>query len=196
MIVFLEGELDACEEGVAWININGVGYGVEVSAQTVQQLPATGTRLRLLTYHHITDSDERLFGFFSTREKALFEYLITVKGVGPKLGLTILSGMDASLLAEAIVDQDIAALSRISGIGKKTAERIVLELKDKILASPSGRRSGSVQPEKSVTEEAISALEALGFKKRSAEETVRAVLNEQPGADVSIVVKEALKKNV
>ena len=93
MIRFLEGVLEEKEDLGVVVNVHGVGYGLSCSQFTLEELPATGEKVRLLVYHHITDSDQRLFGFNSTAEKILFEQLITVKGVGPKLGVTILSGM-------------------------------------------------------------------------------------------------------
>ncbi|MEX2585303.1 MAG: Holliday junction branch migration protein RuvA [Balneolaceae bacterium] len=193
MIAFLEGALDAKQEGFALINVQGIGYRVAISMQTFESLPSEGQSLRLSIYHHITDSDQRLFGFISTREQTLFEHLITVKGVGPKLGLTILSGMKPAQLVSAIVDQDIQALSRIPGIGKKSAERIILELKDKILTGkdhePVDRTAAAPR-----IEEALSALGALGFKKREAEKLVMEITRESEQITVSEIVKLALQK--
>lgn len=193
MIAFLEGVLDTKQEGFALINVQGVGYRVAISMQTFESLPSVGESLRLSIYHHITDNDQRLFGFISTREQTLFEHLITVKGVGPKLGLTILSGMKPALLVSAIVDQDIQALSRIPGIGKKSAERIILELKDKILTSEGHEPVDRNAPAPRI-EEALSALGALGFKKREAEKLVLEITRESEQITVSEIVKLALQK--
>ena len=145
MIAYLKGKIVQKSEDRLILDVRDVGYGVEISNQTFQTLPEKGKELEILIYHHFTDSDQRLFGFTSQKEKNLFERLITVKGIGPKLGLTILSGMSAPELIQAIVTQNTSALSGISGIGKKTAERMVLELKDKLfvegepsLVSPGG----------------------------------------------------------
>lgn len=192
MIAFLEGKLELKQSGFAVINILGIGYRVEISTTTYEHLPAAGEEVRLLIHHHITDSDQRLFGFFSEQEKKLFEYLITVKGVGPKLGLTIMSGMKAPVLIESIVQQDQQGLSRIPGIGKKTAQRIILELKDKILESIDVTGDTSDQQSSSIREEAISALEALGFKKRDAEKAVMHVVADNGNAGVPLIVKKAL----
>ncbi|TVR28611.1 MAG: Holliday junction branch migration protein RuvA, partial [Balneolaceae bacterium] len=110
MIAFLNGILSSKQKDELIIDVSGVGYRVEISSLTFETLPESGKELKILTYHHFTDSDQRLFGFASAREKNLFERLITVKGIGPKLGLTILSGMPAANLMEAIVTQDTAAL--------------------------------------------------------------------------------------
>ena len=131
MIAFLKGFIEEKKSDSVLLDVQGVGYKVEVSGQTIDQLVSEGSEVKLLIYHHITDSDQRLFGFFSVNEKLLFEELITVKGVGPKLGLTILSGLPVSNLISAITSGDSAALSRVPGIGKKTAERIIVELREK-----------------------------------------------------------------
>ncbi|MDX1590557.1 MAG: Holliday junction branch migration protein RuvA [Balneolaceae bacterium] len=192
MIAFLNGIVHSRSEGELIIDVGGVGYNVEISSQTLETLPEPGKELRILIYHHITDSDQRLFGFATAKEKNLFEKLITVKGIGPKLGLTILSGMPAADLMEAMVTQDTAALSRISGIGKKTAERMVLELKDKLFdeSGPSVVTGSKVS--RSKREEAISALEALGFRKKDAEQSVQQIMSGSADLSVSDVVKQAL----
>jgi Holliday junction DNA helicase RuvA len=192
MIVYLNGKLAEKNTGRAVIDCSGVGYGVEISLQTLDKLPAKGEQVKLLIHHHITDNDQRLFGFINNDEKRVFEKLITVKGIGPKLALTIMSGMDAGSLREAILNQDHQSLSRIPGIGKKTAERMVVELKDKFLpgeSSSAGAVSGGVNGSR---EEAISALESLGFKKRDAENAIMKVLNSDKEADVSTLIKLAL----
>ncbi|MCG2587195.1 Holliday junction branch migration protein RuvA [Rhodohalobacter sulfatireducens] len=192
MIAYLNGILQQKTEDECIIDVNGVGYRVEISTQTLETLPEKGGKLKLLIYHHITDNDQRLFGFASNKEKNLFERLITVKGIGPKLGLTTLSGMPAPALMEAIVTQDIKTLSTISGIGKKTAERMVLELKDKLFdESQPSVVSGSIET-RSKREEAVSALEALGFSKKQASQAVNQISGKKPKATVSEIVKEAL----
>lgn len=190
MIAFLQGKLETKRSNSAVLNVNGVGYHIEISTSTFENLPSTGEEVRLLIHHHITDSDQRLFGFFTVQEQKLFEKLITVKGVGPKLGLTIMSGMKAPMLVESIVQQDQQGLSRIQGIGKKTAQRIILELKDKILESVGEYEPSSDKGSSSVREEAISALESLGFKKRDAEKAVM----DASGANGSDMVQDIIKK--
>lgn len=194
MIAYLKGVLESKTEDRCIIDVQGVGYGVEISNQTLQTLPEKGKELKLLIYHHITDSDQRLFGFATSKEKNLFERLITVKGIGPKLGLTILSGMPPSNLMEAIVTQDTATLSNISGIGKKTAERMVLELKDKLFDETQPSVATGTTEQRSKHEEAVSALEALGFKKREAEKTVQKITAANPKFSVSDIVKSALSR--
>lgn len=196
MIAYLKGKLAQKSTEAIIVDVHDVGYEVEISSQTFEQLPAEGKDLKLLIHHHITDNDQRLFGFFSSDEKELFELLNGVKGVGPKLGLKILSGLPAADIIQAIVQSDKAALSQISGIGKKTAERMILELKDKIgeIATTTSAAAGATVSG-NLKEEAISALESLGFKKRDAEKAVIAAARENDtGSDVQVLIKNALSQ--
>lgn len=195
MIAFLNGILSVKTQSELIVDVSGIGYRVEISTETYQTLPDTGKEIKILIYHHITDSDQRLFGFATSKEKNLFERLITVKGIGPKLGLTILSGMPAPNLMEAIVTQDTSALSAISGIGKKTAERMVLELKDKLFDESQPSVSTGSLEKRSKREEALSALEALGFKKKEAEQMVNKIITQGEGDTVSDIVKQALAES-
>ncbi len=191
MIAFLKGFVEELLPDVALIDVGGVGYRVEISAQTFEQLKPQ-TEVKLLIYHHITENDQRLFGFYTKDEKQLFEKLITVKGVGPKLGLTIVSGLPANHLIQAISNSDIATLSRVPGIGKKTAERISLELKDKIGQISTSRGANSIAPVSGIAEEVISALESLGFKRREAEQATMKVLQDSEVLTVPSAIKKAL----
>jgi len=192
MIAFLKGHIEEKNKDSVLIDVNGIGYKVEVSTQTVDQLSAAGTEIKLLIYHHITESDQRLFGFFTKDEKALFEKLITVKGVGPKLGLTILSGLPAANLIAAITQSNVAALSRVPGIGKKTAERIILELREKLAEYTSSSTSIGSSTQSGPMNEAIQALESLGFKTRDAEQAVMKAVKDSDTSDTSAVIRKAL----
>jgi Holliday junction DNA helicase RuvA len=192
MIAFLKGYIEEKREGLVILDVQGVGYRVEISSITQEQLESAGSEVKLLTYHHITDSDERLFGFFSTNEKALFEKLITVKGVGPKLGLTILSGLPADQLIGAITNSEAATLAKVPGIGKKTAERIIVELKDKLAEYAASAGITPSSSESSVTGEAVSALESLGFKKKESEQAVMKAVRETGSDNASVIIKKAL----
>lgn len=195
MIAHLKGILEIKREDECIVDVQGVGYRVEISSQTLETLPQTGKEIKILIFHHITENDQRLFGFATQKEKNLFERLITVKGIGPKSALTILSGMAAPALMEAIVTQNTTALSGISGIGKKTAERMVLELKDKLFdESQPSVVSGDTQS-RSRHDEALSALEALGFSKRDAVKMVNNIAGKNPKATVSEIVKQALAQS-
>lgn len=197
MISYLKGTIHAKTTEQIIVTVRDVGYQLEISAQTLQKLPAEGEEVELLVYHHITDNDQRLFGFLDQNEKDLFELLITVKGVGPKLGLTILSGLPAQEITGAIVQKDKSALSQIKGIGKKTAERMILELKDKMSEMVDATYTPSKGSEVSgnVRDEAVSALQSLGFKKRDSEEAVTvAAKGESIDGDVQELVKRALSQ--
>ncbi|HKJ31688.1 MAG TPA: Holliday junction branch migration protein RuvA [Balneolales bacterium] len=195
MIAYLNGTLIRKEQNEIIVDVHGVGYRVGVSTHTFSQLPTDGSAIKLYTYHHFTDSDQRLFGFLNTGEQNLFELLITVKSVGPKLALTMLSGMKADEIIDIIIRKDAVSLSRIPGIGKKTAERIVLELKDKIdTASISSTAASSNQNHSDIVEEAIAALVALGYRKNDSEKTVmKTIRNNDSINSVSDLIRDSLK---
>ncbi|MTI87334.1 MAG: Holliday junction branch migration protein RuvA [Balneolaceae bacterium] len=193
MIAFLKGYIEEKREGEVFLDVNGVGYRVEVSSITMQQLEKAGSQVKMLTYHHITDNDQRLFGFFTSDEKTLFEKLITVKGVGPKLGLTILSGLPANQLITAITNQDNATLSTVPGIGKKTAGRIILELKEKLADYVTDTDMSTAKASSGgLADEAVSALEALGFKKKESEQAVLKAMKDVDSQNSSKIIKKAL----
>jgi len=197
MIAYLKGIIHDKSPDQVIVDVRDVGYLLEISNQTYDELPATGDEVELLVYHHVTDNDQRLFGFANQNEKDLFELLITVKGVGPKLGLTILSGLPAREITGAIVQEDKSALSKIKGIGKKTAQRMILELKDKIseMVDATYSPDGTTSINSNVKEEAVSALQSLGFKKRDAEESIElAAKGEDFDGNVQKLVKKALSQ--
>ncbi len=195
MIAYLKGSLFEKKANEAVIDVQGVGYRVGISAFTFGELPAPGQPVTLRIYHHFSDSDQRLFGFITTEEKELFELLITVKNIGPRLALNILSGIDAPQMIGIIASQDVRRLSQIPGIGKKTAERLLLELRDKIeaVAAPAGGPgSGAAMPDPAA--EAVRALQSLGYKKPLADETVRKIVRQsEPPIDTPALIREALK---
>src|SRR6476646_668157 len=132
MIAHLRGKLLAKHPNQAIVETSGVGYDVTISVTTFSDLPAVGTDVALYIHTHVREDALALYGFLRASEKVLFEKLITVSGIGPKLAVTILSGMAADEMVGAIRGNDVARLTRIPGIGKKTAERMVLELRDKL----------------------------------------------------------------
>jgi len=196
MIAYLKGIVAHKSPDTVVIDVHGVGYQAEIPTTTYEQLPKEGKETKLLIHFHVTDNDQRLFGFSTEEEKELFELLTTVKGVGPKLGLTILSGMPAAQIIAAISHSDKGALSQISGIGKKTAERMILELKDKItdLAVESSFAPAGTSVSGNLKEEAVSALQSLGFRKKDAEEAVSTAVRKGNGFDGNVqeLVKKAL----
>lgn len=177
------------------LDVQGVGYRVGVSAFTSGKLPATGQEVTLYTYHHITDVSQQLFGFLSEEEQQVFELLITVKGVGPKVALGILSGMEPGEFRNTVAAGDKSMLSGVPGIGKKTAERIIVELQDKLgSVAASSATSAAYETPGNVEREAIDALVALGYNSGKAQKAVqKAARNFNGTTNASELVKFALK---
>jgi len=168
MIAHLRGRLLDKHPNQAILEIGGVGYDVTITVPTFSALPGLGSEVALHIHTHVREDVLALYGFVQPEEKQLFEKLITVSGIGPKLGITILSGMPSEEMVRAIRNNDIARLTRIPGIGKKTAERMVLELRDKLPAES----EGDVAPVPSLTaveEDVLSALMNLGYQRPAAE---------------------------
>ncbi len=197
MITFLEGKLDEKQLARIVMNVGGVGYEVSIPLSSYDQLPAEGDICRILTYHHITDADQRLFGFCTDDEREMFIRLLTISGVGPKLAISVLSGLPVRELKSALVNGDIKRISSISGIGKKTAERIVVELRDKFSAgeqldafAPAGAAHGDNR-----LRDAALALAALGHKPDDAAKMVKAVADKLTSkTTVEELIRMALTK--
>jgi len=193
MIAFLQGKIVDKNSEQLILDVNGVGYQVGIPTSTYEALPAIGETVTIQTYHHVTENDQMLFGFHSISDKNLFKLLITVKNIGPKLGLAILSGMQAGDIIKAIATHDITGLSSISGIGKKTAERMVLELKDKMEKMEGVYDTTSPKISSSLKQEALSALESLGYKRKDANKALNQAMSEAQNFDgVTDLVKKAL----
>jgi len=168
MIAHLRGRLLAKHPNQVIIEAGGVGYDVTISVPTFSDLPAIGSEVALHVHTHVREDQLALYGFLRPAEKTLFEKLITVSGIGPKLAITILSGMAADEMTGAIRGNDIARLTRIPGIGKKTAERMVLELRDKLPPETSGAPPAAPTMS-AVEEDVLSALMNLGYQRGTAE---------------------------
>src|SRR3984885_1994894 len=182
MIAHLRGKLLAKHPNQIVVETCGVGYEVNISVPTFSDLPASGSEVALHVHTHVREDVIALYGFLRPAEKLLFEKLITVSGIGPKLAITILSGMAADEMVAAIRGNDITRLIRIPGIGKKTAERMVLELRDK-MPQP-GSPSAQETPRLNTTEEdVLSALANLGYQRAAAEKAV--LLIKRNGAEGS-----------
>ena len=171
MIAHLRGNLLVKHPNQAIIEAGGVGYDVTISVPTFSDLPAVGDEVSLYIHTHVREDQLALYGFFRAAEKQLFEKLLTVSGIGPKLAITILSGMAADEMIGAIRGNDVARLTRIPGIGRKTAERMVLELRDKLPAQPSDHEEvvPTITP---VEEDVLSALLNLGYQRGAAEKAL------------------------
>jgi len=167
MIAHLRGTLLATSPGRAVVDCNGVGYDVTVSMNTFTQLPEAGREVSLFIYTYVREEQIALFGFHLAEEKALFEKLLSVSGIGPKLAVNILGGMNTRDLVGAIRGSDAVKLTRMPGVGKKTAERMVLELKDKL--AEFGVTASAPRPRHLLEEDVLSALVNLGYQPAAAE---------------------------
>ena len=199
MITFLHGKLVEALPTQVTIDVNGVGYAVLIPLSSFTKLPAPGSALHLLTHLAIREDAHVLYGFVTAAEREMFRLLInTVSGIGPKIALNVLSGMNVTAFRGAVAAGDVRSLSQISGIGKKTAERIVVELRDKIGAAgawEAGSAEHSLSAADQKVNDAVLALMALGFKQVEAGDAVRgaqAVLG--PAAALEDLVRAALKK--
>jgi Holliday junction DNA helicase RuvA len=179
------------------LDVNGVGYEVEAPLSVFYDLPETGKPLVLLTHLSITDSAHTLYGFASEAERTLFRQLLKISGIGAKLALTILSGASGAELAQYVAGRDTAALTRLPGIGKKTAERIIIELRDKLgdLPEPAGGLPGAGPATNgSASAEARNALSALGYKPQEVSRMVQAVA--KPEMETEEIIRLALQSTV
>ena len=191
MIAHLRGKLLAKHPNQAIVETSGVGYDVTISVPTFSDLPALGAEVALHIHTHVREDQLALYGFLRPSEKVLFEKLLTVSGIGPKLAITILSGMAADEMVGAIRGNDVARLTRIPGIGKKTAERMVLELRDKL--PPASPATAPTVPAMNATEEdALSALLNLGYQRAAAEKALAAVANEGGAKSFDSLFRSAL----
>lgn len=187
MISRLSGKLVSKHPPQILIDVNGVGYEVEVPMSTLYNLPEAGAQVTLLTQLIVREDAHLLYGFGSEEERSTFRQLLKISGVGPKVALSVLSGMSVSDLARAVAEQDPARLTRVPGIGKKTAERLVLELKGKLADALPG---ASISGTPSIGSDALNALLALGYNER---EAVNAIKQLPQGLSVTDAIRQALK---
>lgn len=188
MIAHLRGKLISKHPNQAIVEAGGVGYDVHITIPTFSELPANGAEVALFIHTHVREDALALFGFLRAEEKQLFEKLISVSGIGPKLAVTILSGMPTDAMVAAIRGNNIAALTRIPGIGKKTAERMVLELRDKLESFGVTAVAATVTP---VEEDVISALVNLGYQRALAERAL-AKLGNTSGESFDALFRKAM----
>jgi len=191
MIAHLRGRLLTKHPNQVVVETGGVGYEVNISVPTFSELPASGSEVALFIHTHVREDLIALYGFLHPAEKQLFEKLMTVSGIGAKLAITILSGMAADEMAGAIRGNDVARLTRIPGIGRKTAERMVLELRDK-LPSPAGASEASASPASPVEEDVISALINLGYQRTAADKALLAARGGKISQSFEVLFREAL----
>lgn len=188
MIGRLSGTLLEKHPPQVLLDVGGVGYEVDVPMSSFYNLPAVGERVTLVTHFVVREDAQQLFGFLSLKERAAFRELIRISGVGPKLALSVLSGMSADDLAQCIVLQDAGRLTRVPGIGKKTAERLLLELKGKLAdALP---QSGGISTSAGIAGDALNALLALGYSDKEALPTLKQL---SPDLSLEESIRQALK---
>ena len=193
MISYVRGVLDHKEPNRVIVDVNGLGYEVFVPLSTYQELPAIGGQVKLHTHHHVREDAVNLYGFFSSEEKGIFEMVLSISGVGAKVALSILSSMSVDEFRRAVAQGDMKALTKIPGIGKKSAERMVLELKDKIGKVRIDERMLRILEVES-TNDAVSALLSLGASQSAAEYAVyRAERLLGKEAKIEELVSQALK---
>ncbi len=197
MIKSLKGILAQKSPTSVVIDVNGVGFGLAISLFAYDQLPAEGESTQILTYQYVREDRLELFGFADEREREMFEHLISISGIGPNSAQIILSGMSLEDLQSAIVNERVGDLTSIKGIGRKTAERMVVELKDKIPVARNLKleTKGVASGESAVVEEAVLALAALGINTASARSAVRAAIKKNGDAqNVQTLIKRALQE--
>jgi len=191
MIAHLRGKLLVKHPNQAIVDVSGVGYEVMITVPTFSELPSVGSDVALNIHTHVREDQIALYGFLRTAEKLLFEKLITVSGIGPKLAITILSGMPVDEMVGSIRGGDVAQLTRIPGIGRKTAERMVLELRDKLPPEAPGPEvvAPAISP---VEEDVLSALVNLGYQRASAEKALSAAMQKEKNSNFDGLFRAAL----
>jgi Holliday junction DNA helicase RuvA len=191
MITHLEGKLVEKNPTDVVIDCNGVGYFINISLHTFSQIP-DNENLKLYTYLQVREDSQSLYGFSSKTEREIFKLLISVSGIGANIARTMLSSLTPEQVKEGIAIGDIGLIQSVKGIGAKTAQRVIIDLKDKVL-KVYGIDELSLLPSNTHKDEALSALDVLGFNKKQSEKVVDRILQAQPDAVVEQIIKDALK---
>jgi len=191
MIAHLRGKLLDKHPNHVILEAGGVGYDVSISVPTFSELPSLGSEVALFIYTHVREDALALYGFFRPEEKNVFERLISVSGIGPRLAVTILSGMPSGELGEAIRSNNLVRLTKIPGVGRKTAERLVLELRDKM--PPAGAEAVTAIPSLSaIDEDVLSALVNLGYQRALAEKTLQEISRDKKSESFEAMFRQVL----
>ncbi|HLM56766.1 MAG TPA: Holliday junction branch migration protein RuvA [Pyrinomonadaceae bacterium] len=202
MIAHLSGTLLAKHATSVVVEVGGVGYEVTIPVSTFYDLGDTGGPVKLRVYTHVREDALQLFGFRTERERELFTMLISVSGIGPKSGVAMLSGLSADEIVSAIRSNNLARLTSIPGVGRKTAERLVIELRDKMpkLSSPAldeelaaGASAGAAPTEDALREDTLSALLNLGYQKAAAEKAITHALSDGGDLSVEVLLRRSLR---
>jgi len=191
MITHIRGKLVEKNPTYAIIECNGVGYFLHISLNTFSKIPDSEAVL-LFTHLYIREDAHTLFGFADKTEREIFKLLISVSGVGPSIARTMLSSMTTDQIQQAIASEDIPTIQSVKGIGAKTAQRVIIDLKDKILKTYD-LKEDSINTSNTIKEEALSALEVLGFTRKQVEKMVQKILRESPTITLENIIKQALK---
>lgn len=191
MITHIRGRLVEKHPDHVVVECNGLGYFLVISLQTFSNLPDL-ENIHLYTHQVIREDAHILYGFYSKTEREIFKLLLSVSGVGPSTAITMLSSMDTEDIQEAIAHENVSKIQSVKGIGLKTAQRVIVDLRDKILKSY--EISEEMQtPNNTIRNEALSALEVLGFNKKKVEKTIQVILQEEPETSLEDLIKKALK---
>ena len=194
MIGYLTGKIITKKPTQVLLDVQGVGYIVNISINTFDKLTEENSKISLYTHLSVREDSLTLFGFYTSSEKELFEILIGVNGVGPKLALGILSGINVDEFKDAVANNNVARLVSIPGIGKKTAQRMIMELRDKINKVIVETSSGLESSTFAIKDDAIAALIGLGYNQKTAEVTTRTLLEKNPSLSIEDLIKESLKE--
>ena len=192
MITFIKGKLIEKTPTNAIIEANGIGYFLNISLNTYSKIPDTENVL-LYTHLYIREDAHTLFGFVNTLEREIFKLLISVSGVGPSIARTMLSSMTSEQIQQAIATEDIPTIKTVKGIGAKTAQRVIIDLKDKILKTYAISENSLTSSYNTIKEEALSALEVLGYSKRQVDKLVQKIMQATPDISLEKLIKQALK---
>lgn len=198
MISHLNGTLEHIDQTHVVVDVGNVGYRVNVPSSVLNRLPKVGEKIKLFTIQVVREDNISLYGFLNKEERALFSLFLSVSGIGPKLALALISGFPIDRLVSAIAQGDVGLLSSISGIGRKTAERIVVELREKIgkaYALKPAEMAAGMKGDQTIVSDSISALIALGYSPREARETIMK-LNLEGAKSVEEIIKSALRSLV
>lgn len=196
MYAYISGKLAEKQPTRAVLDVQGVGYELFISTSTFERLPETGEAVRLAAHFHVREDAALLYGFFSEREKQVFEVMLSVSGIGPKLALAALSVMRPGDLRTHVMQGEEALLTRIPGVGRKMAQRMILELRDRFSAMewPESEAAAD-EPDRSARTDALAALESLGYARPAAEKALRKTLQQHPEAGtVEEMVRLALRE--
>jgi len=195
MYDYIKGQLVSKQPTQVVIDIDGLGYMLRISLSTYQKLPAENSEVELKTYLHVREDVLQLYGFFDSTEREIFNGLLSISGVGPKLAQTVLSGLSAENIIKAIRSGDEITLSSVSGIGKKTAQRLIVELKDKLksVSIETGDEPVEIQELGTTGEETLMALISLGYSRLQAERAIKKVQQNGGTFTVEEMIKKALQ---